>query len=228
MRSFLLAVAVLLLVSSAASATSFEVPVSLAPGAAAHNPWASFWLPSAYSVDAPAAVSRPLFGMPAPAFAQADPQPVHAAAVEHSDAYQTRAKIHKIASFATLPLFAAEVALGQSLYNDVSNPGTRKAAHAAVGAGIIGLFGVNTVTGAWNLFGEGRQDKQGRTLRLVHGLLMMAADAGFLATWAAGPNSEGSRHALTYEADKTTHRNLAIASISVGTAGYLLMLFGNH
>jgi hypothetical protein len=24
------------------------------------------------------------------------------------------------------------------------------------------------------------------------------------------------------------HRNLAIASISVGTAGYLIMLFGNH
>ena len=46
------------------------------------------------------------------------------------------------------------------------------------GAGIIGLFGVNTVTGAWNLFGEGRKDPHGRTLRLVHGLLMMAATSG--------------------------------------------------
>jgi len=50
---------------------------------------------------------------------QADTQPVHAVAVEHSDAYQTRAKIHRVASYATLPLFAAELALGASIYNGV-------------------------------------------------------------------------------------------------------------
>ncbi|HEX3703058.1 MAG TPA: hypothetical protein VHU82_07005 [Vicinamibacterales bacterium] len=155
-------------------------------------------------------------------------QPLHAAAIEHSDAYLMRAKIHKYASFATLPLFAAEVALGQSLYDTPANAGSKRAAHAIVGSGIVGLFGVNTVTGAWNLFGEGRQDPEGRTLRLVHGLLMMAADVGFLATTASGPNSGSRRGALTFETDKVTHRNIAIASISVGTAGYLLMLFGNH
>jgi len=58
-------------------------------------------------------------------------------------------------------------------------------------------------------------------------LLMMAADVGFLATTASAP-STGRNGALTFEANRTTHRNLAIASISVGTAGYLLMLFGNH
>jgi hypothetical protein len=36
------------------------------------------------------------------------------------------------------------------------------------------------------------------------------------------------RHALTYESDKVTHRNLAVASIGIGTTGYLLMLFGNR
>src|SRR5512147_386210 len=41
-----------------------------------------------------------------------------ARAVEYSDAYRMRAKIHRIASFATLPLFATEGVLGQSLYND--------------------------------------------------------------------------------------------------------------
>jgi hypothetical protein len=86
---------------------------------------------------------------------------------------------------------------------------------------------VNTVTGAWNLFGEGWRDKEGRTLRLVHGLLMMASDAGFLATWASAPKSPG-RGAATFDADRVTHRNMAIASVSIGTAGYLLMLFGNH
>ena len=74
---------------------------------------------------------------------------------------------------------------------------------------------------------KGRRDKKGRTLRLVHGLLMMAADVGFLATTASAPNSEPQRCAHLRN-DKTTHRNLAIASISVGTAGYLMMLFGNH
>ena len=35
----------------------------------------------------------------------------------------------------------------------------KRGVHAAIGAGIVGLFGVNTVTGAWNLFGEGRKDQ---------------------------------------------------------------------
>ncbi len=161
-------------------------------------------------------------------FQHDEAQPLHAAAIEHSHAYQVRARIHKYASFATLPLFAAEVALGQSLYNTPAHIDSKRSAHAVVGAGIVGLFGVNTVTGAWNLFGEGRRDTDGRALRLVHGLLMMAADVGFLATTAAGPNSHSAREAMTFEGDKATHRNLAIASISVGTAGYLLMLFGNH
>ncbi len=159
---------------------------------------------------------------------QAQP-PLHAAAIEHSDAYRTRAKIHKYASFATLPLFATELALGQSLYSSSANADSKRGIHAAVGIGIVSLFGVNTVTGAWNMWGEeGRQEKDGRTLRLVHGLLMMAANAGFVATAATGPNSNSQREALTYESDKVLHRNLAIASISVGTVGYLIMLFGNH
>ena len=132
------------------------------------------------------------------------------------------------ASFATLPLFGVQLALGQSLYNGTGNTDAKKGAHAVVGAGIVGLFGVNTVTGVWNMFGaEGRRDKTGRTLRLVHGLLMMAADVGFVATSASTPDSEG-RRAESFDTSRTTHRNLAIASISVGTAGYLLMLFGNH
>jgi hypothetical protein len=154
------------------------------------------------------------------------PRPV---AIQYSDGYQLRRKIHRYASFATLPLFAIEFALGQSMFNTTpADDSAKRGLHAAIGVGIIGLFGVNTVTGAWNLFGEGRKDPNHRTLRLVHGLLMMAADAGFVATATSGPNSRNPRHALTYETDKVTHRNLGIASISVGTAGYLLMLFGNR
>jgi hypothetical protein len=160
---------------------------------------------------------------------QDDPQPLHAGAVEYSDAYQLRRKIHKIASFATLPLLATELALGQSMYNSApSDASNKRGLHAAVGVGIIGLFVVNTVTGSWNLFGEGWHDPHGRTLRVVHGLLMMVADAGFVATAATGPNSHSLRQAASYETNKVTHRNIAVASISVASASYLLMLFGNH
>jgi hypothetical protein len=156
---------------------------------------------------------------------QQSQQPVHAAAVQHSDAYETRAKIHKYASYATLPLFAGELALGQSLFNSSSQSG--KGLHSAVGAGIIGLFGVNTVTGAWNMFGEGWQDQDGRTFRLVHGLLMMAADAGFVATWATAPGGR-DRASSNFDQNKRTHRAIAVASIGVGTGGYLMMLLANH
>jgi hypothetical protein len=187
-----------------------------------HKVW-----PSCGDEAVPAAPAL-LAAFPSSLFQQGGTQPLHAAAVEHSDAYLTRRKIHKFASFATLPLFATEVALGQSLYNPSANPGTKRALHGIVGAGIVGLFAVNTVTGAWNMFGEDRKDPQGRGLRLVHALLMMAADVGFVASSLSGPNSRSQRQALTFETSKVTHRNIAIASISVATTGYLIMLFGHH
>jgi hypothetical protein len=147
-------------------------------------------------------------------------QPVHAAAIQHSDAYLTRAKIHRYASYASLPLFGAEVLLGESLYN--SGATGNKGPHIAVGTALVALFGLNTVTGGWNLFGsEGRSDRQDRTIKVIHGLLMMAADAGFVATVATAPHS-GHRF-IASPSQMTLHRNVALFSIGVGTAGYLLM-----
>lgn len=143
----------------------------------------------------------------------------HPAATTYSNGYEVRLKIHKYASYATLPLFATEFALGQSLYNNPET-GTRKGIHAALGTGIVGLFGVNTVTGVWNLW-ESRHDENGRKLRILHSVLMLAADGGFVAATATGPNSRRP----SFDSDKVTHRNIAVASIGVGTAGYLLMLF---
>jgi hypothetical protein len=151
--------------------------------------------------------------------------PVHAAAIQHSDAYLTRAKIHRIASYASIPLFAAELYLGESLYTSV-DPQQHKGAHIAVGTGLIALFGVNTVTGGWNLFGaEGRGDKQDRTLKLVHGLLMMAADAGFVATVATAPHSHQTT--IPSQSAMALHRDVAITSIVLGAAGYGIMFVHN-
>jgi hypothetical protein len=140
----------------------------------------------------------------------------------YSDAYQTRAKIHKYASFATLPLFAAEAVIGQKLYNNPTSQ-SLKSEHLAIAAAMGGLFAVNTVTGVWNLV-EGRENPKGRTKRTVHGILMLLADVGFLATAATGP---GSHHGVTttLPVNASTHRAIAFASIGVATVGYTIMLF---
>ena len=59
---------------------------------------------------------------------------------EYSAAYRTRAKrIHRIASFATLPLFAVEGILGQSLYDNPTS--AKRGAHSGVAAAIGVLSG---------------------------------------------------------------------------------------
>ena len=116
---------------------------------------------------------------------QDDAQPLHPAAIEHSDGVSDAREDPQVRELRDVAAVCRRSRAGPVARNG-SNDG-KKGAHAVVGAGIVGLFAVNTVTGAWNLFGEGRQDKEGRTLRLVHGLLMMAADVGFLATTASAP-----------------------------------------
>ena len=142
-------------------------------------------------------------------------------AFEYSDGYRTRAKIHKISSFATLPLFGTEVILGQSLYSDPSS--NKKDAHLAVAVGMGTLFAVNTTTGVWNLI-ESRKDPVHRKRRLTHGIMMLAADAGFLATAALGPESEHGESS----GSRSTHRAVALTSIGLAVTSYLIMLFGGN
>jgi hypothetical protein len=208
-------------VTSSVSANTLDSATSFFSSKPSHDPWRVNWLGSS-GVAVADTTARPLVVQPF-ALEQNGTQPVHAAAVEHSNGYLMRAKIHRYASFATLPLFATELALGQSLYNGTDR-GWKKGMHGAVGAGIVGLFAVNTVTGVWNLFGESWNDP-GRGRRLLHGLLMMAADAGFVATTASTPSEH---RGLSFSTDRSTHRNLALTSIGLGTAGYLVMLIGNH
>jgi hypothetical protein len=146
------------------------------------------------------------------------------AAFEYSDAYKTRAKIHKYASFATLPLFATEFALGQSLYNNPSD--SKRGAHVAVGTGIIGLYCLQGVTGVWNLVEASKDpNPEGKKRRLTHGILMLASGAGFAITPMVAP---GHRDRLEFgTSSASTHRAVAFTSIGIGTAGYLVMLLGH-
>ena len=171
--------------------------------------------------------------MPAPAatspltFNDTDSQaaaPRRVVAFEYSEGYKTRAKIHKIASVATLPLFAATWAMGQKLYDNPGESDSNKGVHAFLGASTGVLFGINSVTGVWNLM-EARKDPSHRTKRTIHGILMLAADAGFLATALTLPDSEGSYD--SYNSQRSTHRTVAITSMAIATVGYVMMLFGN-
>ena len=209
-------------VASSASAAGHDGAADFFPARPAPDPWHVDWL----SKDGDAArVNSAGRLIISPIVFEQTSQPVHAAAIEHSDAYLLRAKIHRYASFATLPLFATELALGSAIYDGAGEGDWKKGLHGAVGGTIVGLFAVNSVTGVWNLV-EGRNDP-GRGKRLLHGLLMLAADAGFAATAMSAPGEhENGRGSFT--SDRATHRNLAIASIGTGTAGYLVMLLGSH
>ena len=169
-----------------------------------------FAVPAAVA-PAPVVVSTETLTLLADAQAAQRPRPV---AFEYSEGYQKRRKIHVYASLAMLPLFVTQFALGNSLW-DNSTEG-KKTAHVIVGSSIGVLFGLNTVTGVWNLW-EGRKNPEGRARRLTHGLLMLGADAGFFATALLAPGDDGS-------GDRDTHRAVALTSMGVATASYLFML----
>ena len=155
--------------------------------------------------------------------ATAAPRPI---AFEYSDGYYKRLKIHKYASYATLPLFAAQFAVGQKLYDGDGSDGLRSA-HSALAVGTGALFGVNTVTGVWNLL-EARKDPHKSTKRTVHSILMLAADAGFVATGLMAPESEhGNEFGFEQESggtSRSTHRAIALTSMGIATVAYLIML----
>jgi len=146
-----------------------------------------------------------------------------AKAIELSDAYAVRLKIHQIGSYLEFPVFAAELLVGQRLYNDqqkgVRSSSGLRGAHGALAAGLGVLFGVNTITGAWNLV-EGWPDSKGRARRTIHSVAMLLADAGFLVTAATAPHEferfEGG-------SSPQTHRTWAISSSALATAATLMM-----
>jgi hypothetical protein len=181
------------------------------------------WAQSSSDIKESLFGSRALFDIAQNSSTLPQPPQAHPAAITYSNGYEVRAKIHKYASVATIPLFATEFYLGQSLFNG-NDSDSKKGLHGAVGAGIVGLFGVNSVTGVWNLW-ESRHDSSGKSLRTTHGILMLAANAGFVAAAMMTPDDDDRGG---FGSDRSTHRNIAIASIGVGTVGYLIMLFRHH
>jgi hypothetical protein len=147
------------------------------------------------------------------------PRSARPRAIEYSDWYYRRLTMHRIASYAELPLFAGEYFLGERLLHDERlgyQPSGLVTAHVLVASALGTLLAFNTVTGGWNLW-ESRKDPAGRTRRILHTVLMLASDGGFFATALAGGNA---KHNLS---NADLHRSLALASIGVGTAGTVMM-----
>jgi hypothetical protein len=144
-------------------------------------------------------------------------------AVEHSDFYYKRLAVHRYASYATLPLFVTEYFLGQSLFNHPGEEGSTKSAHGAVAGAIGVLFGVNTVTGVWNLW-DSRHDEDGRTRRYLHSFLMIAADAGFAWTGATAPGDDDRLGDPSLDSRRRKHRTIALTSMGVSLASYAMMI----
>lgn len=149
-------------------------------------------------------------------------------AVQYSDNYYKRLAVHRYASYAMLPLFVAEYALGQSLYNRLGTADTvptsrsLRSWHGIVADAIGVLFVVNTYTGFLNLE-ESSVTRKGRTRREVHSALMVLSEIGFVATGQLVPGRGGD--ALSR---RNAHRTVAMLSVSTAVVGDALMLIWNH
>jgi len=202
----------LALISALAATPSDTIPADTIPAPAISDTLATAE-PLSHVIDRPA-------GIGVRSFAVDTLPPRRRKAVEVSDAYALRLKIHYIASFATIPIFAAQAIVGEQLYNAESKglaaPPGMKGTHDAIAVALGGLFAVNTVTGVWNWW-ETRGQEKGRTWRTIHAVLMLAADAGFAYTASLGDNARG------VQAARDKHRNWAEGSAGVALASYIMM-----
>jgi hypothetical protein len=137
--------------------------------------------------------------------------------VEYSELYGLRADIHRVMSWAMIPLFAGSAYTGFQLRNkgDAAPKWTRDLHGPFAGATAV-LFGMNTLTGVWNLI-EGRKDPEGRGKRILHGVMFLAAGAGFAYVTAAGDNIQSTGRGNHW------HRDIALGSMAVSVTSWALM-----
>lgn len=208
-------------------ATSSVTVVTAAPALASDDPDSlGAGIPAGVAGAVPLTAARPvaLSRLPAPdAIASTDTVPKkRAKAVVYSDAYGKRLAVHKTLSWAMLPLFAVSYLSGDQLIKKGADaPDWARSVHPVAASSTAVLFGVNAVTGTWNLW-DSRHDPNGRVKRIAHGALFMIASGGFAYT-----GSKLAEDAQEKQVNRNAHRNLAIASMGVSTASWLIMLIGN-
>ncbi|MGA0919157.1 MAG: hypothetical protein ACO31W_04650 [Gemmatimonadaceae bacterium] len=198
---------------------AFQLVVALPADSGARAPVPS----AAAEAGAPLPASR--FGarpaLPAPRLDEGralPPLPVGQDSVpEYSAWYYRRLDVHRWGSYAMLPLFAYQYWAGTQLMRGDDEGEGVEDGHELAATGVATLFTVNTVTGLWNLY-EGWNDPTDRTRKRLHAILLLAADAGFLATGLLAEEADDSGRA------RRTHRTVAIGSMALATSGWLMML----
>ncbi len=147
---------------------------------------------------------------------------------EYSDAYYSRLDLHRKASYTMLPLFMLQYIAGEQLLTKGRfAPGWAKTTHTPLAIGVGGLFLVNTVTGAMNL-SESARDPNGRTRRTLHALMMFAADVGFAFSGFLAPSTNSVEQRLAVgDTSWTPHKYVAVSSMGIAVAGWLLMVLWN-
>ncbi len=153
-------------------------------------------------------------------------------AIEVSDAYELRLRIHRYGSYVMLPLFATQYVLGTKLLKErediVSGARTEPVnhtlnrAHLYTALGVGALFVSNTTTGLLNLY-DNRKNPDHRKIRTAHALTMLLADAGFVVTGRMGINGKNG----TVQ-DARRHHWVAVSSMGIATIGASMMWFIDH
>jgi hypothetical protein len=146
-------------------------------------------------------------------------------AVTLSDGYYSRLDIHRLAGYATLPLFAISYLSGQQeLEKGSAAPLWADKVHRPSAYLLAGVFTLNTVTGVLNLAEAGKV-KQGKTRRWVHAALMLASDVAMIYGVAKAPSLStiDDRIAAGKRGGWTPHKSFTVASMGLATAGYLMM-----
>lgn len=141
-------------------------------------------------------------------------------AIEVSEWYGRRLTLHRRLSYAIVPVFAFQYAAGSRIWTEgAAAPAWARTGHRAGATALAVLFTANTVTGVWNLW-DSRMVPEGRVLRYMHAISMLAADAGF--TWAGAVLSEQAERSID---KRRLHRTVALTSMGVTvTSGVLMKL----
>ncbi len=152
-----------------------------------------------------------------------DTVPRRRRAIEVSDWYERRLRIHRYGAYAIFPLFAAQAFAGNEIFKDPLNaPDWAKTTHRVGATGLATVFTLNTVTGLWNLW-DSRSASQGRTRRTAHALLMLASDAGF--TYAGVKLSDEAENSVE---KRRAHRTWAYGSMATALTGVAVATLGRE
>lgn len=155
--------------------------------------------------------------------APADTPRVRRKVIEVSDWYSRRLTIHRYVAYATIPVFTAQYFAGDQLFKKGAGaPTWAKTTHRVGATSLAAMFTVNTVTGAWNWW-DSRSAPQGRALRTLHALSMLAADGAF--TYAG---AKLSNEAETDQDKRALHRTIALSAIGVTMASGIAMKLMNR